>query len=144
MKFSDYNCFFSPRPGSKTGWDNLAVAHLKLSLNNKRSSAVRVVANIGSNSRTTLATTTTTPTTTIVQPNSKQTIEDVLVRLLVNDDVISREIRIAFFDQESGKRLLVNGKLDIELPLKLVGQNVYRIEKEISFSDKSNNIHFTN
>ena len=122
--------FFAFLPiGSNTAWAELAVAHLKLSLDNKRSSPVRVVSNVG-NSRT-------TPTTMLLQPNTKHTFEDILVRLLINDDVIAREIRIRFFDEESGRQLLLDEGENVELPLKLVGKNVYRIEREIRFIDQS-------
>lgn len=104
------------------------IAHIKLSLNNQRSSPVRVTSNIG-NSRTTM----------LLQPNTQKTLQDILFRLLINDDVIAREIRIGFHDVDTGKQLLVdagNG-MNLELPLKLVGDNLFVIEREIKFTDQS-------
>lgn len=75
----------------------------------------------------------------LLQPNTQQTLQDILVRLSIDDDVISKEVRIGFYDVETGKQLLVdtgNG-MDLDLPLKLVGDNVFAIEREIKLTDKS-------
>ena len=75
----------------------------------------------------------------LLQPNTQKTLQDILFRLLINDDVIAREIRIGFHDVDTGKQLLVdagNG-MNLELPLKLVGDNLFVIEREIKFTDQS-------
>ena len=75
----------------------------------------------------------------LLQPNTQQTLQDILVRLTIDDNVISKEVRIGFYDVETGKQLLVDtgDGMDLDLPLKLVGDNVFAIEREIKLTDKS-------
>ena len=75
----------------------------------------------------------------LLQPNTQKALQDILFGLLINDDVIAREILIGFHDVDTGKQLLVdagNG-MNLELPLKLVGDNLFVIEREIKFTDQS-------
>ena len=119
-----YKFFFFK--GSETSWADQSVLHLKLTFNNKRSSPLRIVSKIDNRQQS-----------TIVQPNSKYLLEDILVRLAINDDVIDKEISFQFFDEETGNQLLIGGKRNLDMSYQLVGENVYRVTKAFDIDENS-------
>ena len=99
---------------------------MNLTFNNKRSSPLRFVSKFDSRQQS-----------TIVQPNSKYLLEDILVRLAINDDVIAKETSFQFFDEETGNQLLIDGKRNLDLSYQLVGENVYRVTKAFDIEESS-------
>lgn len=74
-----------------------------------------------------------------IDPNREDTFEDILVRLQIDDDVVDKEISFRFFDRETGDQLIVDGSGNegLDLPYKLVGDNMYLVEKKVTFTDQS-------
>jgi len=101
---------------------------MKIRFNNKRSSPIRIDTTIGDRSRS-----------INIDSNREYTFEDILVRLQINDDVVEKEIKFRFFDRESGDQLIVDesGNQGLDIPYKLVGENMYLVEKKVDFTDKS-------